>query len=75
MHRGLPCSKRKVRVCEALRGCLPSSLHQPSPRQKTSTTRVPTCDDNLINKFKQDFNLHRLIQVILLSFIFFLDRT
>jgi hypothetical protein len=38
-------------------------------------TPVPTCDDDLINEFEQDFDLNRSIYVLLLSFIFFVDRS
>jgi hypothetical protein len=34
----------------------------------------PTCDDDLIKEFEQDFALNYSIQVLLLSFIFLLDR-
>jgi hypothetical protein len=34
---------------------------------------VPKYDDDLINEFKQDFDLNHSIQAPLLSFIFFLD--
>jgi hypothetical protein len=35
---------------------------------------IPTCDDDFINEFKQDIDLNHSIQVLLLGFIFFLDR-
>jgi hypothetical protein len=45
---------------------------------KPPTLLVPTCDDMPFYKYKgfdQDFNLKYSIQVPLLGFIFFLDRT
>jgi hypothetical protein len=42
--------------------------------RKTFTTMVPTCDDDLINEFEQDFDLNHSIQELLLGLIFFLDR-
>jgi hypothetical protein len=36
---------------------------------------IPTCDDDFINEFEQDFDLNHSIQALLMSFIFFLDRS
>jgi hypothetical protein len=53
-----------------------ASLQQcPSLVEETPMTMIPTCDDDLINEFEQDFDLNHSIPVLLKSFIFFLNRS
>jgi hypothetical protein len=42
----------------------------PSLAKETPMMMFPTCDDDLINEFEQEFDLNRSIQELLLSFIF-----
>jgi hypothetical protein len=45
-------------------------LQHPSLAKETSMMMFPTCDDDLINEFEQEFDLNHSIQELLLSFIF-----
>jgi hypothetical protein len=79
MHRGLPCSKEKLESAMLHEVVPEAPLQQlPSLVKKPPMLVVPTCDDMPIYEYKgfdQDLNLHHLIKVPLLGFIFFLDRT
>jgi hypothetical protein len=55
MHRGLPCSKEMLEPTK-LHDVIPQAPLQRCPphAEKTPMTMLPTCDEDLINEFKQD---------------------
>jgi hypothetical protein len=55
MHQGLPCSREKLESVKLHEVVPPSSsITAFSSGKKTFTVMVLTCDDDLINEFKQD---------------------
>jgi hypothetical protein len=56
MHQGLPCSKGMLGSTALDECCPPSSFVTMVSflGEKSLTTTVPTCDDNLIKDFTQD---------------------
>jgi hypothetical protein len=55
MHQGLPCSREKLESVKLHEVVPPSSsITAFSSGKKTFTVTVLTCDDDLINEFKQD---------------------
>jgi hypothetical protein len=71
MHWGLPCSKEKVRICGDSQCCPQNSATTASSScGNPPMPTIPTCDENLINNFKQDLDLNGSIQELLLSFRF-----
>jgi hypothetical protein len=75
MHLVLPCSKEMLESMKIHEVVPQAPLQRPSPWAKNLHAKVPTCNDDFINEFEQDFDLNCSIQVLLLSFICFLDRT
>jgi hypothetical protein len=75
MHRGLPCSKKMLESAKLHKVVPQAPPQQPSPWVKNLHATVLTCHDNFINEFEQDFDSNCSIEVLLLGFIFFLDRS
>jgi hypothetical protein len=74
MHWGLPYSKEMLEFVNLHEVVPQATLRRPSPWAKNLHATVPTCDENFTNEFEQDNDLNHSIQVLLLSFIFFLER-
>jgi hypothetical protein len=73
IHWGLPCSRERL-VSMTLDEVVPQALPCGLLLLRTDANDDrPTCDDDFINEFNQDFDLDCSIQVPLSSFIFFLD--